>query len=120
MAGCFSPQRDRGRTWRALLRQLQLFGHVQIVCPGVREAWILSATPTASALSATHDGGLTWQRLTTPCIKEGGTFYEDLAAYTAGQLWSACSAEPASWPFFTIMLSMRSVTRARAYAPGRY
>jgi photosystem II stability/assembly factor-like uncharacterized protein len=92
---------DRGRTWRALPRQPRLFGHVQIVRPGVREAWVLSATPEASALSATHDGGLTWQRLADPCVKEGGTFYEDLAAYTAGQLWLACGGEPASWALGT-------------------
>jgi photosystem II stability/assembly factor-like uncharacterized protein len=89
---------NRGRTWRTLPRQPQLFGDVHIVRASLQDAWVLSSIQMHSVLSVSHDGGRTWKTLTDPCISHShAAFYEDFAALDTQQLWQVCGGQPYSW-----------------------
>jgi photosystem II stability/assembly factor-like uncharacterized protein len=85
---------DVGRTWQPAHVQPSIVGYVpRLVRVGSRDAWIVSYAGKAHThLLATHDGGMTWQDVPTPCSS-----FQSLPAFApldAARLWLLCSGQP--------------------------
>lgn len=86
---------DAGETWTSVHSPIWGPG-VQILRNSPATGWILSwrqlSGGPSSSLSVTHDGGVTWQKLTTPCAAE--TSFEDrMAVLNDDTIWIVCGSQ---------------------------
>jgi photosystem II stability/assembly factor-like uncharacterized protein len=83
---------DAGHTWTPAPSQPALRGDAILAHAGALDAWVLAAWDAVGhapgQLSATHDGGKTWQARPNPCADQ-----PRLAA-VAGELWMVCAGQP--------------------------
>jgi photosystem II stability/assembly factor-like uncharacterized protein len=89
---------DRGAAWQPMSAPRSLHaGYAQPIAPGYRlqivrvglqDAWILAGgNEIPFSVSATHDGGMSWEEVTAPC--QGSTNL--LTAADATHVWFLCS-----------------------------
>jgi len=89
---------DGDRGWTVAAQQPRIVGRLaQIVRVSHDVGWILSwrhyAASDSSSLAVTHDGGVTWHTLTTPCPP--ATSFEDrMAAIDDRTIWIICGSQP--------------------------
>jgi photosystem II stability/assembly factor-like uncharacterized protein len=89
---------DGGRGWTVAAQQPRIVGRLaQMVRVSHDIGWILSwrhyAASDNSSLAVTHDSGVTWQTLTTPCPPV--TSFEDrMAAIDDRTVWIVCGSQP--------------------------
>jgi len=89
---------DGGRGWTTPTQQPVIAGtQAQIVRVSHDIGWILSwrqfQSGTSSSLAVTHDGGATWQTLTTPCAS-ATSFDDRMAAIDDMTIWVVCGSQP--------------------------
>jgi photosystem II stability/assembly factor-like uncharacterized protein len=87
------------RSWTVSAQQPIVGRLAQIVRVNHDVGWILTwrhyAASDSSSLAVTHDGGVTWQMLTTPCPP--ATSFEDrLAAVDDRTIWIVCGSQPSA------------------------
>lgn len=89
---------DGGQAWTVVAQQPLIVGRqAEIVRVNPSIGWILSwqqlQAGHSSSLAVTHDGGVTWQTLTTPCAPV--TSFEDrIAAIDDRTIWIVCGSQP--------------------------
>jgi photosystem II stability/assembly factor-like uncharacterized protein len=87
---------DGGRTWSAVSAPI-VGPSAELVRVSDLYGWVLSwrrlQGGDSSSLAVTHDGGATWQTLTTPCAP--ATSFEDrIAAIDDRTIWIVCGSQP--------------------------
>jgi len=84
---------DLGRTWTPAASQPAMWGGAELAHSGSADAWLLSVWDSVGQqrgiLSATHDGGKSWQERVVPCHEAD---FNRLAA-GPGELWLACAGQ---------------------------